>query len=85
MSEQTKVKGVFWVKGKYQVVVRYDPIDLELVEVKELIVNQLKEGYPHEFRNAKWGLLTLKTINDAQITNMHDLSKGGEFKAQFKS
>jgi ABC-type xylose transport system substrate-binding protein len=77
------VKGVFWVNGKYEVIIRYDPSDLELVEVKELIVNKLKEWYPG-FDNAKVGLLTLKTMMDAEITNMQDLSQGGEFTAQLK-
>jgi hypothetical protein len=77
------VKGVFWVDDKYEVIIRYDPSDLELVEVKELIVNKLKEWYPG-FDNAKWGLLTLKTMMDDEITNMQDLSQGGEFTAQLK-
>jgi hypothetical protein len=28
--------------------------------------------------------LTLKTMNNAEITSIDDISKGGEFKAEFK-
>jgi hypothetical protein len=75
---------VFWVNGNHEVVVEYNPTRLRLVRVKELIVNKLKEGYPREFRNAAWGYLTLKTMNNAEITSIDDISKGGEFKAEFK-
>jgi hypothetical protein len=59
-----KVKAQFKVvvdEKSYPVVVRYEPHEF-VIEIKKLIVAELKSGYDG-FDSAAWGYLTLKTLD----------------------